>query len=328
MIYFQKINSKSEIVASNIKEGQDLSGYKTREIPIENGLIILFTNEPILTKNSKIFKLVRDISSPVIDCVLKDMNEDFLEKIVSHSHTLKKIQGQLKQKIDTIIDNHMFISSKDYAEQIGIVSKKVSENPELVAETLIYFKKRIFEIDAHILSFEILHLGGEINLDLRPHNIRRLIMNILHAFEDEINTSNIKPIFEFEDQYAEINKITLDYKTINTIFYNFFDNTFKYAKPYSKIKFNFLCRENRNFEIKIVMNSLRIEKDEIDKVFILGARGKNAKKTEGSGIGMYVIKKALELNNFKIEVVPDYSSMELYDDQQYVINEFVISGHL
>jgi signal transduction histidine kinase len=327
MTYFQRKNSEGDIVASNIIEGQDLSSYKTREIPIENGVIIFFTNEIVLIKNSKIFRLVRDISSSVISTILKELDKDFLEKIVSHSHALRKIQGQLKQKIDTIIDSPM-LSSRDYTEQIDVVAKKIKNNPDLFADTLLYFRKRVFEIDAHILSFEILYLNQEIDLDFHPHNIRRLLMNVLYAFEDETNVNNIKPIFEFEDDFAENNKIKLDYKTINTVFYNLFDNAFKYTKPYSKIKFNFLLHEKKSFEIVIGMESLRIERDELERVFELGFRGRNAKQTDGSGVGMYVIKKILELNNCNIKILPNYSNMTTSGNHQYVWNEFIISGYL
>ena len=202
MTYFQRKDFNGKIIASNIVNGQDLSSYKPREIPIENGVIIFFTNETILVKNSKIFRLVRDITSVILTNILNELDKDFTKKIVSHSHTLKTIQGQLKQKIDEIIDSPM-LSSADYNEQIEIVADKIKEDPDLVADTLLYFRKRVFEIDAHILSFEILYLNQGIDLDFQPHNIRRLLMNVLYAFEDEANANNIKPVFNFKDDFAD-----------------------------------------------------------------------------------------------------------------------------
>jgi len=328
MIYFERKNQNSEIIFSNISECKNSEGYEYKEIPLRNGSIFLFTNLPILIKRSKIFRLVREICSPVLDSIINDIDEKSIELIKAHSHTLKKLQGQMTQKIEEIIDNPMLIASQDFNEQREVVSCRIIKNPSEAAEILIYLKKRISEVEAHISSFQIIHMGKDIYLDFHHTNIRRLILSVMSAFQDSLDEKHIKIIFKFEDDFAERDKIKLDFKTIHTALYNFFDNVIKYTKPYSEVRFYFDIDVEKKFTIDTTMKSLRIEHDECIKIFELGYRGKNTTKVDGCGVGMFVFKKALELNRLKIIVVPDYSNMELYNNQQYILNKFIISGYV
>lgn len=322
MIYFEKKNNVGVTLVSNIEDEKFLLGFEKKEIEFKDGFLVVYTKDPILVKRAKIFRIVRDICSTIFDSVFKEMENHFLNQIKAHSHTLKKIQAQLTQKIESIVESPMLTACKDYNEQKVLVCDKICANPDLAADTLIYLKKRISEIEAHISSFEILHMGEDLYLDFKPHNIRRVILNILAAFQDSMNL-NIK--FHFDDDFSERNKIRLDYKIINTVFYNFFDNSVKYCPPYSDVNIFFEINGNK-FIITVEMKSLRIEKEELEEIFKLNYRGKNAKKEDGFGVGMYVVKKGLELNRCRICVDPDYSDMEVYKNQQYILNKFIISG--
>ncbi|MEK7180889.1 MAG: ATP-binding protein [Patescibacteria group bacterium] len=320
----QKKNNRGEIIFSSLPRDFSSSNYQPREFKLGNGTLVLFTDDLLLLKRAKILRKVEEICSPALEFI----QEYFIQQIKAHSHTLKKLQGQLKQKSEALVENPMLAAQVDYSHQRNIVADKIKKNPEAAADVFIYLQKRIFEVEAHISSFEILHMGEELQLDVRPHNIRRLILNILHAFQDRFDEYHVRRTFKFEDDMAESKKIRLDYKIINTAFYNFFDNAVKYVKPYSEMVFCFDVDEGNYFKLRVKMKSLRIEKDEIQRLWELGYRGKNAKQIDGSGVGMYVIKKALRMNSFDMQIQPDYSVMEIYEDSQNISNEFVISGCL
>ncbi len=322
MTFYRRKNTGGEVTATNIPENFDISSYTTKEFNLGDGKIEFITNDLELVKRSKILRKVVETSGPIVISI----QDNFINQIKEHSHTLKRLQGQLKQKIEGVVDCKKF-PNKNHSEQREIVSNEIKSDVKTIADVLIYLRKRILEIDAHIASFEIIHMGEEIQLDIRPHNIRNIIINILYAFEDESRGTWIKPSFQFTNELAETNKIKLDYKTVNTAFYNFFDNAIKYIKPSSDIRF-FLSFQDGEFKLLITMISLRIEQEELAKIFDLRYRGKNAEKVEGLGIGMYVVKKALELNRFSIKVNPDYSHMEHFQGKQYILNQFEISGRV
>jgi signal transduction histidine kinase len=322
MTFYRRKTSDGEVVSTNIPDNFNESGYAIREFRIGDGVIEFITDDLELVKRSKILRKVVEVSSPIISSI----EDGFIDQIKEHSHSLIKLQGQLKQKIEGIVDYRKF-ANKDFQEQREIVIADIKADTKGVADILINLQQRIVEIDAHMASFEIINMGEEIQLDIRPHNIRDIIIKVLHAFEDQSNKTWVKPSFWFADSMAEANKIKLDYKTINTALYNFLDNAFKYVKPNSDIRFYFEI-EGGEFKLTIGMISLRIEPEELTKIFNLRFRGKHAKGIDGLGIGMYVVKRALELNSFRIQANADYGHVEIFDNRQYILNRFEISGRL
>lgn len=320
MIYFVKRDSKGVITTSNVSNERLLEGKKSKEFTTNSGTLSLFSDDHDLIKSSKIFKKLGLLCAQAFEI----MYRNFTDQIKAHSHTLKKIQGQLNQRIEGVIGSSMYSLAQDYKHQKEAVLKKIREEPESVADSLIYIDKRIFELGAHMSSFEILHMGEQLALDMKTHNLQKLLTNILHAFENSIEDLSIKPRFMFDNTIEQV--VEADYKTLNAAFYNFFDNTIKYAKPYSEIRF-YLDNSDVNKKLKLIitMRSLRIDQDELKKIFELGYRGRHCTNNEGTGVGMYIVGKALKINGLVMEVVPNYSDMERHDGQQYIMNKFIIS---
>jgi signal transduction histidine kinase len=322
MIFFEKKDVKGKIVANNLNESTfSFDKLKKRSFFTDTGSLDILTDDKDLLESNKLFKRVGEACSLYFDC----LSRYFLDENTAHSHTLKKIQGQLNQKIDGIMPP-MLSQLHSYSEQKNLVLDVIKNNPEQVSIALIYIQKRIFELGSHMSSFEIVHAGERLSLDIRPHEMGRMLLNIWHAFSDIMEERQIKCRLMFDQDFSEKNKVKLDYKTINTAFYNFFDNISKYAKPCSEVRFYLNIEESNNFKLIITMKSLRIEQNEISDIFNLGYRGKNCFSNDGSGVGMYVFKKALDLNNLNIEINPDYSEMEKYDECQYILNKFIIMG--
>jgi K+-sensing histidine kinase KdpD len=264
----------------------------------------------LFTKSAKIFAMV------IVPTIKK-----FSERFTSQSHTIKSIQAHMMQKIEGLLGNDMYSSHDNHASKLASAVAKIKENPELAAETIVFIQKRVIELDAHISSFELIHMGNKIKLDVREHNFPKVIRNVLSSFDDKFNTIGVTYNFAFDQEVGDEFYSFFDYKTINTALYNIFDNAFKYIMPHSEIRLFISDRK-----IIFSMRSLRIEREEIDKIYQLGYRGVNSQETDGSGVGMYVIKKALEINNMSIRVESDLSDQQAYNNQYYVMNKFIISA--
>lgn len=320
MIYFSKKNLKGTVVLET--SGFNINSGKSRTFKSNTGTIILCTDELDLVKSSRLFNRVGKYVSEIFD----NIHDSFRNQIELQSHTLKSIQAQLSQKIEQIVGISMQGGSLSFFDQKRLISKKVSENPDEAAEVFLYLSKRIYELDAHMSSFELLHMGEFVKLDLQFHSIRKLLLNIWHAFDEQYTKKNIRYTFSFEESYAEEHKLQLDYKTINTAFYNFFDNCIKYVIPDSEIIFRFIEHENNSFELNITMISLVIKQDEISKIFELGFRCESCKDLKGSGVGMHVFKKALEMNGLKIKLETNSTIIKELNGKQYSKNKFIITG--
>ncbi|MDP1722440.1 MAG: hypothetical protein Q8L37_04490 [Candidatus Gottesmanbacteria bacterium] len=322
MIYFELKNETGEIILRNTDTSFLYNQFKKKEIGYPGGRLVLYSNDEDLLRSNKVFGKV----GTAVASFIESINNHFLKQIEVHLHTLKKIHAQLLQKIESIVPNPLLMSAPTYGAQSALVLEKVKSQPEQVTEYLLFLKKRIYELGAHMYSFEILHMGKLLHIDKKSHNIKQLILGVWHGFDDETNKRGLTCQFMFEDKIADDNRIVLDYKTINAALYNFFDNAIKYMKPHSHIRFYMEVNEGA-FSLVAQMYSLRIESYELTKVFELGYRGASvAKSEEGTGVGMYIVKKAFDLNGLTVCIVPDFSKAENISGKQYILNRFIIKG--
>ena len=334
MIYFEVKQKSGEVVASNIQKCPHLSMFKeNRNMTIRDknlksaegeynsvSVWLIVDGEQDLLRSNKLFKKTMKIYA--------DMSHDFFEyyfsKIRVHSHTLRSIQGKMKQKIDGLATKKDF-HGKDYAESKSNIAEKIKSNMDKAADTLCYLNKRVVEIDAHIEGFDVLYMGDEQDINLETVNIKKVLLSIFAPFLADFSKKDVEVNFVIKDDYADMNRIKVDYKMFNLAFCNFFDNAIKYSKPYSPIHITFL-KENDSFVLEVSMMSLRIDQNELDLIFDEGYSGRHATRDAGDGIGMSVMRKALDLTGMSIKVIPNYGESENVSGQKYIRNTFKVSS--
>lgn len=334
MIYFEIRKNNGEVVASNIRKCPHILLFnENRNVTISEKSLksvegkfgsvsvwLIVDNEKDLLKSNKLFKKTMNIYAGLSH----DFFEYYFSKIRVHSHTLRSIQGKMKQKIDGLADKNDF-RGKDYAESKSNIAKKITSNIDKTADIICYLNKRVAEIDAHIEGFDVLYMGDQLDVNLESVNIKKVLLSICAPFLADFSKKGVDINFIIKDIYANENKIKLDYKMFNLAFCNFFDNAIKYSKPYTPIQITFIKNDNL-FILEISMMSLRIDQDELNLIFDEGYSGKNATYDAGDGIGMSVMKKALALTGMNIEVFPDYSESENIGGKKYVKNIFRVSS--
>lgn len=103
----------------------------------------------------------------------------------------------------------------------------------------------------------------------------------------------------------EINKdqiVESDRQRLKVVLQNLLNNSIKYAdheKPNPYVRVGFTKNED-HYEISIIDNGLGISPEQIDKIFEMFYRG--TEKSEGSGLGLFIVKETLSALNGKIEV--------------------------
>jgi signal transduction histidine kinase len=312
MIYFEIKNNLDEVLASNIylfpkRESFDndknkvIRDQKLKSAFVErDGMSIWFVvqDESDLLNSNRIF-------NKTLDAYLA-MSTSFFEyyhsKIQAHSHTLRSIQGKMKQKIDGLASKKDF-QGENYSESKEKIKKKIETNLDRAADTICHLNKRITEIDAHIEGFDVLYMGNDRSTVFQQANIKKVLLNIIAPFLAELKSKRVDVNVEIKDEYAEANNIPLDYKLFNLALCNFLDNAVKYSKSGSSISFRFQ-KNGSSFYIEVIMESIVIDEDEVPLLFTEGYSGKHATHLAGDGIGMSVIKKALKLNNMEMQCLP------------------------
>ena len=98
------------------------------------------------------------------------------------------------------------------------------------------------------------------------------------------------------DDFPDI-ALMVDKNAFKTVFYNLLTNAIKYRVPDGDFQVLFSAKENLDYLIINVSDiGIGVALNDAERIFLLGIRGENARRTnaEGYGIGLYVIKQILE----------------------------------
>ena len=161
------------------------------------------------------------------------------------------------------------------------------------------------------------------DLDFYEHNIHKVIVLTLNPFwldlvENKINIE-IQPSKE---------KVNIDYKTISVALSHIFDNAAKYIMPNTEFKISFKSEE-RFINIEFNMISLKVEHDELDEIFSEEISGHWSEELElaGDGVGMYMIKKLIELNKGTVDFIANFDKSKVikYNNIPYENNKIIIN---
>lgn len=117
-------------------------------------------------------------------------------------------------------------------------------------------------------------------------------------------------------QKSDYIEADIDVKLFKQALYNLLDNAIKYGYDGSNININMsVDKEKLLLKIQIASYGMEITKD--DKIYELFERGHNAEKQEGTGIGMYVVKKVCEAHGGTISheshKISDYNIPVLFN---------------
>lgn len=122
----------------------------------------------------------------------------------------------------------------------------------------------------------------------------------LNLLEDIESFSVVKPNFKFLIQGCS-KKVFLDEKILYSILSNLLLNAIKYSPKNTQIDL-FINREKNDVILLIKDKGIGILPEELEKVFQPFSRGENVDNIPGTGLGLAVVKKCLEIHGGKISL--------------------------
>ncbi len=141
---------------------------------------------------------------------------------------------------------------------------------------------------------------GIINVESKDVDVYDMI-NVL-VKEASVVAKDKGQVIEFEKPDQEIHA-SLDKELIGQVVTNLISNAISYSEENKTIHVELSKKADRIF-ITVKDEGIGISKDEQEKLFTKFFRSRNASKysTTGSGLGLYIIRKVLDVCNGKIEV--------------------------
>jgi len=297
------------ITAHNYNEEQVFKGYKAGAVdyiykPINSELLktkvsifieLYKKNHQLLAQEQKLIAINNELEKRVKlrteefesknleleskNLELKKTNNDLDNFIYTASHDLKAPIANLEALISVLdkkLKGRIQENERALFDMIGISISKFNKTISDLTE--ITKVQKIADDEMESVSFE--EISEDVKID---------IQKLIH--DSKVN---------LEEEY-QVDAIIYAKKNIRSIFYNFMSNALKYRASDRKAELKIRSYQKDGYIIlEFEDNGLGIIKEQQSKLFTMFKRFHS--HVEGSGIGLYIVKRIIENNGGKIEV--------------------------
>ncbi|MEQ8362369.1 MAG: ATP-binding protein [Cyclobacteriaceae bacterium] len=241
------------------------------------------------------------ISSSLIGRVISDLWK-IEYKLTEQKKELESANSQLT-KTNSELDRFVYSLSHDISAPLksikGLVNlSRIENSPEQSALYLSKIDMSINKLESFIA--EVLDYSRTNRAELQSEKIRisNVIMELIEDFKYLENFQEIEFQYDFASEYVMSDKFLL-----KVILSNLISNAIKYQKvdvghkPFINISSG---QEGQFTKIKIEDNGEGIAPQSQERIFEMFYRGSS--NSTGSGLGLYILKEAIEKLNGKIEM--------------------------
>lgn len=139
-----------------------------------------------------------------------------------------------------------------------------------------------------------------ISANLKVKNIVEIIENIIATLVDYAHNNNVDLIFDTNEEEVYVE---LDEDFMQRIIVNLISNSIKFCNYNGMIKIN-VRAYYKKVVVSVQDNGIGMEEEFIKDIFNRYSMGKNneAKSNKGTGIGMFVVKRLMEIQNGNVFV--------------------------
>lgn len=250
----------------------------------------------------------RDITQrKVIEEKMRQLNDELTQQnvqLANQEEALKTTLSQLSEK-NYELDQLMYKTSHDLRSPLssimGLVNlASLDQDAINTKEYLAKIEGRIKKLDEFICS--MLNYARVNRVDLSPEriNLKEVIQMCVRELEYLDNFNAIQILLVCDDEV-----IVSDPLRIRIIFSNIISNAYKYynadVRSYLKIE---IRRNEQGIRIVFTDNGIGIKAEHMDKIFNMFYRATD--RSQGSGLGMYIVKQAVDKLKGQITLKSEY----------------------
>ena len=309
-IYEKNIES-SIVQLKKIEDHADtiLPPFHNRAICINGNVIDIETWSTTLCDETgvKILTVFRDITEYLQLQKIKQKAEEnriLLEKEREFNRIrtefFANLSHELKTPLNIILGSQQLLSLYlQNLDECDVNSQKIQQNLKILRQN----SNRLLRLINNIIDITIINTGL-FGMNLKNRNIVSIIEDITLSVVDYAKNKDIKVIFDTDTE----EKITLcDEEKIERIILNLLSNAVKFTPKGGKIKVN-IHDDGDRLKITVRDNGIGIPKDKLNIIFDRFTQVDKSftRSTEGSGIGLYLVKALVEMHNGKVSVESVY----------------------
>ncbi|MDQ3395352.1 MAG: PAS domain-containing sensor histidine kinase [Bacteroidota bacterium] len=260
--------SEEELRASNEELNSTSEKLKNLNESLEKE-VVLRTNQ-VLTMNHDLINKNK---------VLNKLNIDLDNFLYTASHDLKSPISNLEGLI--------YLMKKEFGIQLNIKEENIIDLIELSVRKL---NKTINDLT------EITKVQKDLNVETEEISLKGVINDVLFDLERFIQDSNA-----IIHENIEIDKVLFNKSNLRSIIYNLLNNAIKYRDNKRQLLISIRAyKEKGNFIFYIEDNGIGLPQHQLPKMFSMFKRFHS--HVEGTGIGLYIIKRIVENHGGSISV--------------------------
>ena len=293
---------------SDIKKFMRHYTYHTQLLNEQNQ--ILAEHEKKLMKaNEELINQQEDLKIAFNSLSIKNRELDETNEILTNQKNEMSILVKELSDRNFELDQFVYKISHDirspFTSILGLVNlMKIESDPVRLQESVKHIEKSVLRLDMFVKS--MLNFARVSRENQQPEEI------FFHILIDEC-LNDLKYLENFSKIIIEINvndkkaKFYSDTLKINSIFRNIISNAVKYLNPYAKESSYLIINidiEPSVAHISFEDNGIGIKEEFLNKIFGMFVRA--TERSDGSGLGLYIVKQAVERLNGTIGIKSKY----------------------
>ncbi len=298
-----ELRGEEKNILEEVRNGVSIDHYETQRRKKDGTVIdVSLTISPIKDVLGNVIgasKIMRDITEQKkyendlihFNAELKKTNSELDRFVYSTSHDLR---APLKSMLGLIymIREDVGLDSDELLERLTMLSNSVEKLDDFIEEILHYSRNARVGLEYNEIDFE------------------KMIKEITGSYKFIGDVKDLQLNIEIDSK----EKFISDSSRLSMVLNNLFSNALKY-KDTSKTKsfVNITVEVNKSNAIIVVEdNGIGIKKEDLEKVFEMFYRATSL--SSGSGLGLYIVKEAVEKIKGKIQV-----ESELHQGTKFII---------
>lgn len=322
MIKYYHIVTQGKIVASNLPDSH-LDEFQQNEFEIKkcfcnvekkekrhgsvkttDSIIYLVSFDGDIT--NKIFKRYFDACAfflPTLKKSQDDIKDSEAKNFRRLKHNLISHNANILQSLYKLFPQDSLVHGGK--NQAQVIKDIITKKPDEASHTILRVLKSANLMKSEFDVFDMIN-SEKPYLEFDRHSAHKITLLTLNPFWLDLIEKGV-----LIDIGTCHETVLVDYKSISVAFCHLFDNATKYISPDSTLSIYFKSHP-KEVEICLEMTSLKITDVDMTNIFKENYSGELASKLgkSGSGLGMNIVKRLIELNHGDISIKRNIESKQ------------------